>query len=68
MNKAQIDLTFVKYQWSVIKHDTRTLQHFADLGFKRLSDNTDDVASWYSSGSAILMLNMFSMKKMVYMA
>ena len=53
-NKPQIDLTFLKYQWSVIKHDTRTLQHFGDLGFKRLSDNTDDVASWYSSGSAIL--------------
>ena len=53
-NKPQIDLTFIKYQWSVIKHDTYNLQHFADLGFKRLSDNTDDVASWYSSGSAIM--------------
>ena len=53
-NKPQIDLTVLKDQWSVIKHDTRTLQHFGDLGFKRLSDNTDDVASWYSSGSAIL--------------
>ena len=52
--KPQIDLTFIKYQWSVIKHDTYNLQHFSDLGFKRLSDNTDDVASWYSSGSAIM--------------
>ena len=52
--KPQIDLTFIKYQWSALKHNTRELDHLRELGFMRISDNTNDIASWYSSGSAIM--------------
>ena len=53
-DKPPIDLTFLKYQWSAIKHDTHQLSHFNALGFHKISDNVDDVASWFSSGSAIM--------------
>lgn len=52
--KSRIDLTFLKYQWSAIKHDTHQLGNFNSLGFYKISDNKDDVASWFSSGSAIM--------------
>ena len=52
--KPQIDLTFIKYQWSALKHNTRELEHLSELGFLRISENTTDIASWYSSGSAIM--------------
>ena len=53
-DKPQIDLTFLKYQWSALKHDTHELDHFNALGFHKISDNKDDVASWVTSGSAIM--------------
>ena len=53
-DKSQIDLTFLKYQWSAIKHDTHQLEHFNSLGFHKISDNIDDIASWFTSGSAIM--------------
>lgn len=52
--KPHIDLTFLKYQWSALKHNTRELDHLSELGFLRISDDTQDTASWYSSGSAIM--------------
>ncbi len=53
-DKPQIDLTFLKYQWSSLRHNCKELSQLSELGFARLSENQQDIASWYASGSAIL--------------